>query len=161
MKRFATLRTLFALAIVAALAGAAASAQPRDVSLHGRTCMVADVPGMLVLPDGKSQVVSSVKICFERWLSPVSAIHVLYLDGRTWGMLFGRAGKDPEAQSPVPLIVYARRGQEVRLLGFAWPEPHCMLTMAFGVLGGEADPSGLLAKHKDPEDSAVVPAGVD
>jgi hypothetical protein len=132
------------IAIVALVlfAGTAAWAQPSDTLLQHGMCATVEVPGVLVLPDGTSHDLVSAKICFERWLSPVSGIHVLYVDDTPWGMLISRVGRDDEANHTDPMVVFSRNAVgQVQLTGYAWPDRHSMLTMVFGKPGRRQPPS--------------------
>lgn len=147
------------VAAVALLAVAPSASQSRDTSLHTGMCAVAEVPGVLVMPDGNRREVAEIKICLERWLSPSSGIHVLYLDGRPWGMLLSSVGKDEDADADRPVVVYSRDDlSNVRLLGYAWPHRHSMLTLTFARPGSKSRPSDLLKDDGRPDSHVQVAA---
>jgi len=163
MKRFLTIT---ALAITAAigllLGGTPAAAQPSSTLLHSGACATVEVPGILVLPDGTSHDVASLRICFERWISPGAALHVLYLGRTPWGMLLSRVGKDSDAASSEPLVVFSRNSAgQVRLTGYAWPDRHSMLTMVFSQPGSKADATRLLKDCERSDEFILIAARRD
>lgn len=163
MRRFVSLAALASVAATVALLGAAdIQAQPRDTLMHEGLCATAEVPGILVLPDGTSHDAAFIRICFERWLSPVAGIHVLYVGRTPWGMLLSRVGRDADTRSAEPLVVFARNSAgQVRLTGYAWPDRHSMLTMVFGRPGVKADAMRLLKDCERTDEFILIAARRD
>ena len=115
-----TASTLAALAVLVA----ALVASPSLLAQQRGRCAVTELPGHLVLPDGKVHGSGTLKICFEAWHNPSAGRHVIYVDGRKWGYLLSRSGKSGEFNIRVPLFVFTPRTEHhhVRLLGYAWPD---------------------------------------
>lgn len=152
---------LAAALLVALTAATWTSAQQR-----GR-CAVAELPGVLVLPDGSVHRATMLKICFEEWHNPSTGRHVIYLDGRKWGYLLSRAGTSHGGGPDVPVFVFTTRdeGERVRLLGYGWPEREGTAVHALHRPGARLprrgpDPADLLAPERD-ADYVRVTARVD
>jgi hypothetical protein len=87
-------------------------------------CAVTELPGHLVLPDGKVYDSGELKVCFEGWHHPGAGRHVIFVHGKKWGYLMSRGGASSELTTDVPLFIFTPRTEHnhVRLLGYAWPD---------------------------------------
>ncbi len=115
--------TAIILAVSAIVVAAWITSPPLLAQRRGR-CAVTEIPGHLVLPDGKVSVARQLKICFDDWYLPGAGRHVIFVDGDQWGYLMSRSGRSEEVKTHVPLFVFTPRTEHhhIRLLGYAWPD---------------------------------------
>jgi hypothetical protein len=140
------------LAVSAIVVAALIASPPLLAQQRGR-CAVTEIPGHLVLPDGRVSEANELKICFEDWHHPGSGRHVIFVDGRQWGYLLSRSGESKEFKAEVPLFVFTPRTEHhhVRLLGYAWPDRDGMSVHVLHLPGRKVarsltDPSSLLER---------------
>jgi hypothetical protein len=95
-------------------------------------CATTELPGHLILPDGKIHEAGKIKICFEGWLWPGTGRHAIHVNGQFWGYLMSRSGRteSEEQLAETPLLVFTTRSDfdHVRLIGYAWPTRDGMQT---------------------------------
>ena len=114
-------------------------------------CFEATLPFAVVLPDGTEFAGGSFKICMERILSPVSQLHVVYLDGFPSGMLISRP-LIPEGSSRIgpPLFVFGKRASdgEFSLEAVVVPEGDQMVNYLFPRAGAPKAPGRFTRAEK-------------
>ena len=96
---------------VLAISLAILATSPSLVAQQRGRCAVTELPGHLVLPDGKVHNAGELKICFEDWHNPSSGRHVILLDGKKWGYLLSRSGRSDESRADVPVFVFTARSE--------------------------------------------------
>jgi len=78
-------RTRIAVALLgvtlAAVSGSIAGGEDRT-----GTCVTAEIPQTIVLPDGREMPGGAVRLCFSRRFSPVSGLHAATIAGKAAGM---------------------------------------------------------------------------
>jgi hypothetical protein len=87
----------------------------------GAECVTAEVDRPILLPDGSRHPAGLLTLCLSRDFSPVSSLHLAFVDRRPVGQWLSRHGKS-EAPADTPLMVFAREADgALRLEGYAMP----------------------------------------
>lgn len=86
------------------------------------SCLTVRVPAPLWLPDGSRHPAGSLKICNVEMYSPVSALHVVYLDGAPLEMIRSRLGRGGEPTTDPYVEFLLDSSGSYRLVGCGWPE---------------------------------------
>ena len=92
------------------------------------TCVSADLAEPVRLPDGSSYPAGQLTLCVSRFLSPVSALHKVYVDRQPVGMLISRRGRSEGIEDSRPFMVFQRSDGYLDLYGFATPGRRHMAT---------------------------------
>jgi len=152
---------------VSTILAAALVLTPSLVAQQRGRCAVAELPGHLVLPDGKVYQARELKVCFQAWHHPDQGRHLIIIDGRQWGYLMSRSETSDGLKADVPLFVFTPRTENhhVRLLGYAWPENdgmsvHLLHAPGHKVIGGLTD-ARMLLERADEERFVLVAARVE
>ncbi len=93
----------------------------------GGTCVSADIPWQMEMPDGSIHEPGNVKLCYVRDYNPVSGLHSLQVDGMPLGMFQSTVAHSEEQASIHPILVLKSDGNgHVRLVAYAWPREESM-----------------------------------
>ena len=86
-------------------------------------CFSVSVTDSVVLPDGSVHDAGVVRICVSHELSPVTAVHKVYVDREHVAMLVSKVGQGEALGDGNPVVMFNRdsRGR-LHLAGFAAPE---------------------------------------
>lgn len=91
------------------------------------SCVSAEVPWQMEMPDGSIHEPGQVSLCYVREFSPVSGLHALKVDGMPLGMFQSTVARSEEQASIHPVLVLKSDGEgHVRLVAYAWPTERSM-----------------------------------
>jgi hypothetical protein len=97
------------------------------------SCVSAEIPYSIVLPDGSAYDAGDLRICFNRRLTPVTVINTVSVNGLPRGFFLSRTGTAEGPSLPHPVIAFRRDGAgALQLAGFASPGREHMHTFRFG-----------------------------
>jgi hypothetical protein len=139
--------------ITLSLAAMAAYAQEQG------SCVSAEIPYAIVLPDGTAQDSGDLRICFNRRLTPVTVVNTVSVNGIPKGFFLSRTDKAEGPSLPHPVIAFRRDGAgALQLAGFASPGREHMRTFRFGPAQTELDIEHAVDRlsRKDLTESEVV-----
>jgi hypothetical protein len=73
-------------------------------------CVSANVPGRIVLPDGRSYPAGPIRVCLTEQISPIAGLHKTTVDGQPVGMFLSRFGpvEASPADRPEPTLHFLR-----------------------------------------------------
>ena len=84
------------------------------------SCMSAEVPEPLQLPDGSIHPAGTLTLCASRHSSPVSRLHRTFMDGMPVGLFPSRLGANEESGEGEPFMMFYRDTQSrLHLYGYA------------------------------------------
>ena len=109
--------------LVAVLLGGLLGGTPVQATGRG-TCVRAELPWPVVLPDGTRHAAGLLRICYDRSYTPVAGLHRTFVDGDFVGMFISRR---VQSEGPVPnqapFMLFRRDVDERwRLQGYALPD---------------------------------------
>jgi hypothetical protein len=119
------------VALVALLAAGGAGAEVTG------TCVRADVPNPVVLPDGTAHPAGQLRICLSGRFSPVAGLHRTYVNGRFAGMFLSRR---VTSEGPVdehePFMLFRRNAAGPwELYGYALPHGEGLVSYRMDTIG--------------------------
>jgi hypothetical protein len=98
-------------------------------------CATATVDRPIVLPDGSRHAAGVLTLCLSQDFSPVSSLHLAFVDGRTVGQWLSRRDTS-ESGAAAPVMVFEQQPDgALRLAGYAMPSGlanHGMMTYRTG-----------------------------
>ena len=101
----------------------------------GEDCASAAVDKPILLPDGSRHEAGLLTLCLTRDFSPVTSLHLAFVDRRQVGQWLGRRGTSESAAGQGPVMVFERqRDGALRLSGYAMPSNRGMVTYRVGIL---------------------------
>ena len=93
----------------------------------GGTCVSAEIPWQMEMPDGSVHEPGTIKLCHVQDYNPVSGLHSLQVDGMPLGMFQSTIAHSEEQASIHPILVLKSDGNNhVRLVAYAWPRERSM-----------------------------------
>lgn len=97
------------------------AAGPAGAGAEEGRCISAAVQSTMILPDGSTHAPGVLKVCLAMSLSPVSALHTLYVDGMPVGVFAARVGEPEGAgRGSGCFFVFLRNARgELALQGYA------------------------------------------
>ena len=96
-------------------------------SQPGGSCVSAEVPWQMEMPDGSIHDPGQVTLCYLRQYNPVAGLHALKVDGMPLGTFQSTVAYSEEQASIHPILVFKSDGADhVRLVAYAWPTEESM-----------------------------------
>jgi hypothetical protein len=96
-------------------------------SQAGGSCVSAEIPWQMEMPDGSVHKPGQVSLCYVRNYNPVSGLHALKVNGMPLGTFQSTVARSEEQESLHPILVFKSDGAgHVRLVAYAWPTEQAM-----------------------------------
>ena len=91
-------------------------------SQAGGSCVSAEIPWQMEMPDGSIHDPGKVTLCYVRAYNPVAGLHALRVNGMPLGTFQSTVARSEEQESIHPILVFRSDGADhVRLVAYAWP----------------------------------------
>jgi hypothetical protein len=112
-----------------------------------RTCLSATIDEPVGLPDGSAHPAGKLTVCVQRDLTPVSTLHVTYVNRQPVSLLTSRRGVS-EGLVERPYMMFRRTdGGRLQLYGYALPAGRHMITYLLSAPVSQPSHDALGADH--------------
>lgn len=121
-----------------------------------QTCTTATIDEPISLPDGSAHPPGKLTVCVHRDFSPVSSLHMTYVNRRPVAMLMSRRGVS-EGQAERPFMMFRRiDGGRLQLYGYALPSRQHMTTYLLSAPASSRQPVLQAGTASDPQNASKL-----